>query len=167
MIAASSPTPSSVDAFFISIFAVSRSINPNSPSDDISVLVSLILSCYLYDTTGSHFGMPVIYHQHKFVMDLPIRGNDMRLIRRIGTAGEVRDPSARFLDDQKPRRAVPCIQLMFIKPVKTSRRHPAKVHCCRSQPPDRHPRADQPGEYLQRTVWLVQVGVWKTRDQTG
>ena len=118
-------------------------------------------------TIRSQFRMPVIHDLHKFIMDPAVGGNDMRLIRRIRTAREVRDPSSRLLNDQEPRRAVPRIQLMLIEPVESAGRHPAKIHRRGSQAPDRHPRTDQPGEYLQRTIRLVQVGIRETRDQAG
>src|ERR1700690_3433315 len=114
-----------------------------------------------------HSRMPVVYHQQQFVMDQAIRGNDMRLIGRIRPAGETRSPPSRFLDDQITSRAVPGIELMLIEPVETTGRHPTKIHGRRPQPPDRHPGADKPGEYLQRTIRLIQVRIGETRDQAG
>jgi hypothetical protein len=50
MTAASSPTPLSVDEFFIGTSLVNRFIKPNSPNEDISVsfvLISILI--YLYN----------------------------------------------------------------------------------------------------------------------
>src|SRR6185437_2995224 len=160
MTAASSPTPTSVETFFISMLAVRCSIKPNSPIEEISVLFSLILVLL-------KSGVTAVDHLDQLVMDLPVGGDDMRLVKGIRATGEIRDPPARLFHDQKTCRAIPGVQLMLIKPVKPARSHPAKIDCRRPKATDGDTPPYQTGKNFQRSIRLIQVGIGKTGDETG
>src|SRR5580693_10345363 len=51
---------------------------------------------------------------------------------------------------------------MLVEAIKAARSNPAQVHRSRSKPANRYPRPDQPGENVQRPIWLVDIGIRET-----
>src|SRR5450432_3794590 len=91
----------------------------------------------------------------------------MRLVRPVSFAGKIRDLSACFFNDQKPRRTIPGLQLVFIKSVEPPGRYPAEIHGRRPQPAHGDATPDQSGEYFQRAIGMIEISIRETRHQTG
>src|ERR1700733_5224654 len=91
-----------------------------------------------------HQNGPPIHHLYQLVMDLPIRRDEMRLIRGISSPAEIGPPPTGLFYDQETRRAVPGLKLMLIKAIESPGSDPAKIHGRRPKPANRYARADQP-----------------------
>src|SRR3954468_24662986 len=92
-------------------------------------------------------------------MDVTVGSHDVRLVRRKLIPFKVCHLASCFFNDQVPSRAIPGLQFVFIKSIKPSCCHPAKISGSRSEPTNGDSFSYQLFKYLQWAVWHIQVSI--------
>src|SRR5262245_27721292 len=91
----------------------------------------------------------------------------MGLVGRVISSFEIGNSSSGLFYHQKTRRAIPGIELVFIKPIKPPGGYPAKINGSRAQPAHGNTAANKTTEHFQRSIRLIEIGIWKTSYQAG
>ena len=56
---------------------------------------------------------------------------------------------------------------MFIKPIKSSGSHPAKINCRRTKTTNRYSFPDKTFKYFKETIGHIDIRVWEPGNQAG